>query len=83
VAAKGAIDLKEQTYQNFEIGFLDAQGCAKLVQTIEGSLTQPSFRITRSLIKTITAPVTNMTNRVENMLTGGCEKFYQGTVAHP
>jgi AsmA protein len=83
VAAQGAIDLKEQTYQNFEIGFLDAQGCAKLVQTIEGSLTQPSFRITRSLIKTITAPVTNMTNRVENMLTGGCEKFYQGTVAHP
>ncbi|MEZ4819470.1 MAG: AsmA-like C-terminal region-containing protein [Bdellovibrionota bacterium] len=83
IAAKGSIDLKKQTFEDMRIGFLNRKGCADLVQKVEGPISKPEFGVGKSVLKTLTAPVTSVGKKIGDIATGGCKVFYEGIVEHP
>ena len=83
LAAKGSITIVEREFEDFKVGFLNKKGCADLVQKIKGPVSKPEFGVGKSVLKTIAAPVTDVTKKLGNLVTGGCKVFYEGVVAHP
>ncbi len=93
IAAKGAINLNNQSFDNFYIGLLDANNCAKYSQKIEGSLTNPKIQITQTAVKTAINLATSLLDKVakgaktlaEPITKQGenCKPFYNGAVKHP
>lgn len=83
VAAKGALQLQNKTFDGLKIGFLNKKGCADLVQKIGGTFEKPEFGVSKSVLKTVVAPVTSVGKKIGNLVTGGCKVFYDGSVEHP
>ncbi|MDE5603096.1 MAG: hypothetical protein K2I71_04155, partial [Helicobacter sp.] len=93
IAAKGAINLNNQSFDNFYIGLLDSNNCAKYSQKIEGSLTSPKIQITQTAVKTAINIATSLLDKVtkgaktiaEPLTKQGeaCKPFYNGIVKHP
>lgn len=93
LAAKGAINLNNNTFQNFTIALLDEKNCAKYEQTISGSLSSPKIQVTQTTIKTAVNLATSLLGRlkkgaekVAKPIVGEqtqCTPFYNGVVKHP
>lgn len=94
IAAKGAINLNNNAFNNFEIALLEANNCAKYSQKIKGTLDKPKIETTAATVQT----AVNLANSLLGKLTKGsktiatpvlgkqeekCVPFYHGSVKHP
>ncbi|WP_104721279.1 translocation/assembly module TamB domain-containing protein [Helicobacter mesocricetorum] len=93
IAAKGAINLNNQSFDNFYIGLLNANNCAKYSQKIEGTLANPKIQITQTAVNTainlaaslldkVTKGAKTITKPITNQ-EENCKPFYDGAVKHP
>ena len=91
IAAKGAINLNNNNFENFSIALLDEKNCAKYAQQIKGTLDNPKIEITQTTIDTAVNLATsllgeitkNAKKAVEPVLktpSTQCSVFYQGVV---
>jgi len=65
------------------LAWIDAQGCAKVRQTIRGTFQKPVVE-KPSTLKSLTGPVLKLLKQVRGVFPGGeCEVFYAGSVAPP
>lgn len=91
IAAKGAINLNNNAFENFAIGILDEKNCAKYSQNIKGTLTSPKIEVTKTTISTAINLATSLFGKlkkgaekvVQKEDNSKCEPFYNGIVKHP
>ncbi len=83
VALQGGLDLVNQRFDDLTMALVDAQGCAKVRQTIRGTFQKP--RVEKpSTLKSLAGPVLKLVKKVRGVFPGGeCEVFYAGSVAQP
>ena len=94
IAAKGAINLNNNAFDNFEIALLEPNDCAKYSQKIKGTLNNPKIETTAATVQT----AVNLANSLLGKITKGsktivapvlgkqeekCTPFYHGSVKHP
>lgn len=93
LAAIGAINLNNNTFEDFTIGLLDDKNCAKYAQKIKGTLDNPKIEITQTTIQTAMNLASSIFNRLKKGAevvtepvfgeSKACTPFYQGSVKHP
>ena len=89
IAAIGAINLNNNAFENFSIGILDSQNCAKYSQAIKGTLTDPKIQVTSTTISTAVNLATSLFDRFKKgaqTITNTqekCKPFYNGVVKQP
>ncbi|CAM2779168.1 AsmA-like C-terminal region-containing protein [Helicobacter burdigaliensis] len=94
IAAKGAIHLKNETFDNFIIAILDDKNCAKISQKIKGTLSNPKIEFSKATVQTAINLATSLfgkikkgTQKVTDPILGTqnakCEPFYNGVVKQP
>lgn len=89
IAAIGAINLNNNAFENFSIGVLDSQNCAKYSQAIKGTLTDPKIEVTKTAISTAINLATSLLGKfkkgAEKIINtqSKCEPFYNGVVKQP
>lgn len=94
IAAKGAINLKNDNFDNFEIGILDEKNCAKLSQKIKGTLQNPKIELSKATVQTAINLATSLFGKIKKgaqkvtdpilgTQNAKCEPFYNGIVKHP
>lgn len=86
LALKGKIDLAQKRFDDLEIAILDARGCAKFIQTVNGTFQDPDLKKASLLTRSLINPVFSLLKKGAATLTGtegSCTPFYQGSVPHP
>lgn len=89
IAAIGAINLNNNAFENFSIGILDEQNCAKFSQAIKGTLTNPKIEVTQTAISTAVNLATSLFGKLQKgaekitNTKSKCEPFYNGIVKQP
>lgn len=82
VAFDGGINLSTTAFKDFTFAVLDAEGCAKAQQTLNGNLDDPTRFITKNAAANILDPLKDLFKKAVMPATA-CEPVYQGEVAHP
>lgn len=83
VALQGGLDLVNAKFKNLNLALIDAEGCAKVSQSILGSFSAPEVE-TPSFIKTLAGPVVKVYEMGRDLFPGGeCEPFYTDLVNPP
>lgn len=89
LAMKGRLDFVNERFEQLTVALVDAQGCAKVVQTLRGPFANPTMD-TPNVLRTLTAPVRQLFGRARDLLPrradaapAACEAFYSGSIAAP
>jgi AsmA protein len=83
VALQGELDFVNEKFDDVTVALIDAEGCTKVRQTIQGSFQKPEVE-QPSVLKTLTGPVRKLIKLGKELFPGGeCEAFYAGSVAAP
>ncbi|GAB6194547.1 AsmA family protein [Desulfocastanea catecholica] len=83
VALQGGLDFVNEQFNDVTVALLDAEGCAKVEQSIRGAFQKPVVE-QPSVLKSLTGPVQKLFNMGRDLFPGGeCEVFYTGSVAPP
>ncbi len=75
IAMRGALDFVAFEYKDFTVAVVDEKGCAKIEQTLNGTL--GGYGDPPGLIKTILGPYINL---LKTVFKGKCDKFYEGSL---
>ncbi len=83
VALQGGLDLVNEKFNDLTLALIDAEGCAKVRQSIRGSFHDPQVE-KPSFLKSLAGPVGKVLKMGRDLFPGGeCEPFYTGSVAPP
>lgn len=88
LALQGRLDFVDERFDGLSVALLDAGGCARARQTLQGPFTSPRVDAP-SLLGAISAPVRQLFGRARELVggrsasEGECEVFYDGSVAAP
>jgi uncharacterized protein involved in outer membrane biogenesis len=83
VALHGGLDFVNEKFNDVTVALVDAEGCAKVRQTIRGRFQDPEVE-QPSILKSLTGPVRKLIKMGRDLFPGGeCEMFYEGSVAPP
>lgn len=83
IALQGELDFVHQQFDNVTVALIDAEGCAKVRQSIQGGFRNPVVE-QPSVLKTLAGPVRKLFQMGRDLFPGGeCEVFYNGSVAPP
>ncbi len=83
VALRGGLDFVNEQFNDVTVALLDAQGCAKVEQSIRGAFQKPVVE-QPSVLKSLAGPVQKLFKMGRDLFPGGeCEVFYTGSVAPP
>jgi hypothetical protein len=83
VAIKGGIDLVADRFQDMTVALIDAKGCARVQQQIEGTLKKPVVE-KPSPIEAIAAPAVRLLKKGAELVgADSCDVFYAGAVPAP
>jgi len=83
VAVTGSINIAAQNFNNLTFASLDADGCMKFSQTINGPFHQPQIEKADFVTKHIFGPFQSLYRKTRKLAGAGCETFYSGKVPHP
>lgn len=84
LALAGTLDLREKGLANLQVATVDAKGCAKYVETIDGSGRNPQVNKTGIVINSLLNPVNSVVGTLLSPVIGGCFiPFYSGQVPPP
>jgi len=88
VAIKGSANIVSERLNDVQIGLLDAAGCAKFSQTIEGTFSKPSVKVDEGMVNTVVNMASSFFGKVANIgqdkkSNEPCKAFYKGVVKHP
>lgn len=81
VALSGGINLENYAFESFAFHILDRDGCSRIFQKIEGTITEPDIGITKTFVDGVISPVTDVLKRTKNLFS--CTPVYSGVVKHP
>lgn len=83
ISLKGRLDFVHERFEDITIAVLDAKGCAKYSQRIDGSFNDP--RIEKpSTLHMLLGPIRSLGEKTAEMFSGGgCKAFYHGSLAQP
>lgn len=83
IALQGRLDFVNERFDNVTVALIDATGCIRAQQKIQGSFKKPVVE-KPDVLKSITGPVRNLFRQMQGVFPGGaCEVFYAGSVASP
>ncbi|MEZ4483695.1 MAG: AsmA family protein [Syntrophotaleaceae bacterium] len=83
IALQGGLDFVHQQFDNVTVALIDAEGCTKVRQSIQGDFRNPVVE-QPSVLKTLAGPVRKLFQMGRDLFPGGeCEVFYTGSVAPP
>jgi len=83
IALQGRLDFINERFDDVTVAVIDAQGCAKVRQTIHGTFGNPVVE-KPNFLKTLTGPALKLLEMGKELFPGGeCEVFYSGAVAAP
>lgn len=83
IALQGGLDFVQQRFDNLTVALIDAEGCAKVRQSIQGGFQNPVVE-PPSVLRTLAGPVRKLYQMGRDLFPGGeCEAFYSGSVAPP
>jgi AsmA protein len=83
VALQGGLDLVNEKFKDLTLALIDAEGCAKVRQSIRGSFHDPQVE-KPNILKSLAGPVEKVLKMGRDLFPGGeCEPFYTGSVASP
>ncbi len=83
IALQGGLDFVHQRFDNLTVALIDAEGCTKVRQSIQGGFQDPVVE-PPSFLKTLAGPVRKLYQMGRDLFPGGeCEVFYTGSVAPP
>ena|GEM_PF-3250928 len=84
LAAKGSLDLIQDSYQDIQLATIDNFGCIIYKEKISGPLNNPQIIGANRVVKTILNPINSVITTTKNALTISCkEPFYHGRVSYP
>lgn len=79
LAVQGRLDFVNERFDEVTIAVIDANGCAKLRQTIRGPFQNPALD-KPSVLASIAGPAVRLFKKIAG---GQCQAFYAGSVAPP
>lgn len=83
IALQGRLDFVNEQFDDVTVALIDAQGCAKVKQTIRGAFQKPVVE-QPSLLESLTGPALTLLKKGRDLFPGGeCDVFYTGSVAPP
>ncbi len=83
LALQGKLDFVHQQFDNVTVALIDAEGCTKVRQSIQGSFRTPEVQ-PPSVLNSLTGPVRKLLQMGRDLFPGGeCEVFYAGSVTPP
>ncbi|HSS62903.1 MAG TPA: AsmA-like C-terminal region-containing protein, partial [Gammaproteobacteria bacterium] len=83
IALQGRLDFVNERFDDVTVALIDAQGCAKVKQTIRGAFQKPVVE-QPSLLESLTGPALTLLKKGRDLFPGGeCDVFYTGSVAPP
>ncbi len=83
IALKGRLDFVGERFDNVTEAVLDAKGCVKFSQKINGPFSNPRVEKV-SPVKSVVGPVISLLEKTKRLFEGGkCTVFYAGSVKHP
>jgi len=83
IALKGKLDFVRERFDNVTEAVLDAKGCIKFSQKINGPFSNPRVEKV-SPVKSVIGPVISLLEKTKRLFGGGkCDVFYAGSVKHP
>ncbi|MDP1928807.1 MAG: AsmA family protein [Thiobacillus sp.] len=83
VALQGRLDFVNERFDDVTVALIDAKGCVKAQQKIQGAFTKPVVD-QPSTLTALTGPVMRLLKQVASLFPGGaCKVFYAGSVAPP
>ncbi len=83
VALQGGLDFVNEQFNDVTVALIDAEGCAKVEQSIRGGFHDPVVE-QPSVLKSLAGPVQKLFKMGRDLFPGGeCEVFYTGSVAPP
>lgn len=83
IALQGGLDFVHQQFDNVTVALIDAEGCTKVRQSIQGDFRNPVVK-QPSVLKTLAGPVRKLFQMGRDLFPGGeCDVFYTGSVAPP
>jgi hypothetical protein len=84
LAAKGKINLQEQTFLQFFISTVDENGCSIYEEEIKGRLSAPSVKKINVLLGGVINPINSVVSKTKDTLNLHCKTpFYNGIVKAP
>lgn len=84
LAVKGTVSTKEKGSIALQIATVDAKGCAKYMEQIGGTNTNPQVNQAGAVVKGVINPITSLLGKVAQTISTGCDKpFYAGKVPAP
>lgn len=88
LAIKGSTDIVSEKFNDVQVGLLDAKGCAKFSQTIQGTFSKPSIKVDEGMVNTVVNMATSFFGKVSNLGAPAkkeepCKIFYNGVVKQP
>lgn len=87
IALRGDLDLVGERFVGLQLGILDAGGCAKYAQSIEGTFSNPKVKVDEGMVNTVVNMASSFFGKVANIAkpksTEPCKVFYSGIVKHP
>ncbi len=83
IALKGKLDLVRERFAGITVAALDANGCAKLRQTIDGPFRKPQIDKVTTLESAV-RPILGLFKETRDLLSASeCKPFYSGSVQPP
>ncbi len=83
IALKGNIDLVSEKFNDVTMALVDAKGCARILQTIRGTVQAPVIE-KPNILESITGPAFNFIKKGRDLFPGGkCKVFYAGSITPP
>ncbi|MHB8455585.1 MAG: AsmA family protein [Acidiferrobacterales bacterium] len=83
IALKGDIDFVSEKFNDVTVALVNDKGCAKILQTIHGTLKKPVID-RPNILDSITGPAFNFIKKARDLFPGGrCKVFYTGSIAPP
>lgn len=82
IALRGGLDFVNGRFNNVTMALVDAKGCAKVRQRINGTFQNPLVE-QPSLLASLTGPVRGLLQKGSELFGERCEVFYAGSVAAP
>ncbi len=83
IALHGALDLVNEQFDDVILALIDADGCAKAQQKIQGTFENPMVE-NPNVLESLAGSAINLYKHGRALLPGGaCEVFYAGSVAAP
>ncbi|MCU7835240.1 MAG: AsmA family protein, partial [gamma proteobacterium symbiont of Taylorina sp.] len=78
---KGQINLRDETFMQFQVATVDQYGCPIYKESVTGSLHSPTTKKVNILVKGIVNPIKSVTSKLTSKIIPKCEEpFYNGSL---